>query len=74
MNYYKGKAFFALLAVCLLLFMPVSVVAEVVQANQEIRVGLTELYSGKDTLTVYNQKIGYGYCVGNVFLQEAVLE
>ena len=30
------------------------------------------MYSGKETLTIYNTTIGYGYCVNNTYLQEAV--
>ena len=74
MKYYKGKVFLVLLLVILQLFETVQVLAEPIPARQEIRVGLTSLYSGKETLTVYNKKIGYGYCVDNVYLQEAVLE
>lgn len=70
----KGKMFLALLLVSLQIMCAVPVQAELVTVQQEIRVGLTELYSGKETLTIYNNKLGYGYCVDNVYLQEAVLE
>ena len=74
MKNFKGKMFLALLLVSLQIMCAVPVQAELVTAQQEIRVGLTELYSGKETLTIYNNKLGYGYCVDNVYLQEAVLE
>ena len=74
MKRYKTKVFLALLLTILQLFGTIPVFALPLPAQQEIRVGLTSLYSGKDTLTIYNNKLGYGYCVDNVFLQEAVLE
>lgn len=48
--------------------------AELIPAQSEIRVGLTSLYSGKEAITIYNTQLGYGYCVDNMYLQEAVLE
>ena len=66
--------FFALLLVVLQIAGTIPVQAELLVTKQEIRVGLVSLYSGKETLTIYNNKLGYGYCVDNVFLQEAVLE
>ena len=74
MKKYRGKLFLALLLLCLQIMGTVPVQAELVSAWQEIRVGLTDLYSGKETLTIYNNKLGYGYCVDNVYLQELVLE
>lgn len=70
----RKKVFFAVLLIFMQLWSAVPVQAELVPAQQEIRVGLTSLYSGKETLTIYNTKIGYGYCVNNMYLQEAVLE
>lgn len=70
----KRKMLLALLLLVLQMIGTIPVQAEPVVAKQEIRVGLTTLYSGKDTLTVYNQKLGYGYCVDNIYLQETVLE
>ncbi len=70
----KYKLFVVLVLVFLQVIGTVPVQAELVPAQQEIRVGLTSLYSGKETLTIYNTKIGYGYCVNNRYLQEAVLE
>ncbi len=74
MKNHKGKVFLALLLLLLQIMGQVSVFAEIVPAKQEIRVGLASLYSNKETLTVYNKKIGYGYCIDNMYLQEAVLE
>jgi len=74
MKKYRRKMFFALLLVVLQIAGAVPVLAEPLVAKQEIRVGLTSLYSGKDMLTIYNTKLGYGYCVDNIFLQEVALE
>lgn len=46
--------------------------AELLPVGQEIRVGLTALYSGKNSITVSNTKLGFGYCTGKNYLQEAV--
>ena len=73
MKRYKSKVFLAVLLVALQIFGAVPVQAELFPAMQEIRVGLTSLYSDKETLTIYNSKLGYGYCVNNMYLQEAVL-
>ncbi len=51
----------------------VSVQAELIPVQTEVRVGLSSMYSGKESLTIYNTKLGYGYCVGNSYLQETVL-
>ena len=72
MKRYKGKVFLALLLVILQIMGAVPVQAELIPARQEIRVGLTSMYSGKETLILYNTTIGYGYCVNNTYLQEAV--
>ena len=74
MKKYRRKIFFALLLVVLQIAGTIPVQAELLVTKKEIRVGLVSLYSGKETLTIYNNKLGYGYCVDNVFLQEAVLE
>lgn len=41
---------------------------------QEIRVGLTELYSGKESITIQNTELSVGYCVDRKFLSETVLQ
>lgn len=74
MKSYKCKVFLALILILLQLWNAVPVQAELISTKQEIRVGLTSLYSGKETLTIYNTKLGYGYCVNHMYLQEAVLE
>lgn len=74
MKKYRSKVFLALVLLALQVLGTVPVQAELIAAQQEIRVGLTSLYSDKETLTIYNTKLGYGYCVGNKYLQEAVLE
>lgn len=66
--------FLAVLLLFVQIWGTVPVRAELVTAKNEIRVGLTSLYSGKKTLTIYNTKLGYGYCVNNLYLQETVLE
>ena len=48
MQDYKEKVFLVLLLVILQLFGTVPVFAEPIPARQEIRVGLMELYSGKE--------------------------
>lgn len=73
MKMYKCRVFLALVLLTVLIFGTISVKAEPVPAKQEIRVGLTSMYSDKETLTIYNTTLGYGYCVNNVYLQEAEL-
>ncbi|MGN0506860.1 MAG: SpoIID/LytB domain-containing protein [Lachnospiraceae bacterium] len=46
---------------------------ELINAGEEIRVGLTALYSGKQSITIENSALGIGYCVGRSYLQETVL-
>jgi len=70
----RRKIFFALVMVVLQIAGTIPVQAEPMVAEQEIRVGLTSMYSGKEELTIYNKKLGYGYCIDNLYLQEAVLE
>lgn len=41
---------------------------------QEIRVGLTEYYTGKEAITIKNTALGLGYCINRDYLQETVLE
>ena len=74
MNRYRYKIFFAVLLVLLQIWYAVPIQAEIIPAQYEIRVGLTSLYSGKETLTIHNKELGYGYCVGNTYLQEVILE
>ena len=70
----KGvTAFFMVLLLLLSIQKTVPVQAELIPVQTEVRVGLSSLYSGKETLTIYNPKLGYGYCVGNSYLQEVVL-
>jgi len=74
MRKYNRRVFLALVLVMVQLCTAVPVQAELLPAQQEIRIGLTSLYSAKETLTINNTKLGYGYCVGNTYLQEVVLE
>lgn len=73
MKKYRYKVFLALFLLIIQVFGTSSAQAELVSARQEIRVGLSSLYSGKETLTINNKKLGYGYCVNNKYLQEVVL-
>ena len=41
---------------------------------QEIRVGLTELYSGRESITIQNTELSVGYCVDRIFQPETVLQ
>jgi len=66
--------FFAIVLVLLQILPVSSLQAAPIPAQQEIRVGLTSLYSGKETITINNTIIGYGYCVDNTYLQEVTLE
>lgn len=74
------KKYIAVFLAVVLLFLqmhvtvPVQVQAELVSANTEIRVGLTSMYSAREEIKLYNSKLGYGYCIGNIYLQEVVLE
>ena len=70
----RRKVFLALVLIALQVWCTVPVQAELLSTGNEIRVGLTSLYSGKEKLTIYNTKLGYGYCVKNMYLQETVLE
>lgn len=74
MKKHKRKVFLAVVLIVLSVISTVPVQAELMQARQEIRIGLTSMYSGKETLTLYNTALGYGYCVNNTYLQEAELE
>ena len=74
MRKYRKKVFFVVLLILMQMWNAVPAQAELVSAGQEIRVGLTSMYSNKETLTIYNTKLGYGYCVNNMYLQELVLE
>ncbi len=74
MKKYRRQVFLVLLLVGLQIGSVIPVHAELIPAQKEIRVGLTSMYSNKETLTIKNTKLGYGYCVGNIYLQEAVLE
>lgn len=71
------RRLFALLAAAFLVFttqeqsMPAR--TELLQTGEEIRVGLTDLYSGKESITIKNSALGIGYCVGRSYLQETVL-
>ncbi len=73
MKKYKCRVFLALVLLTVQVFGTIPAKAEPVPAKQEIRVGLTSMYSGKETLTIYNTTLGYGYCVNNMYLQEAEL-
>lgn len=74
MKIYRRISFFAIILLLLQIFVPASLQAAPISAQQEIRVGLASLYSGKETITINNTILGYGYCVDNTYLQEAVLE
>ncbi len=73
----RFRVLFAFLAVTFLVFatqeqsMPAR--TELLQTGEEIRVGLTDLYSGKESITIKNSALGIGYCVGRSYLQETVL-
>lgn len=69
----KTTVFLAIMLIILQVWIPVTTLAELLPAKQELRIGLTSLYSNKETLTIYNTTVGYGYCVNNAYLQEAVL-
>ena len=70
----KGKIFVGIMLLLLQIWCAKVVQADLVPASYEIRVGLVSLYSGKETLTIQNTKLGYGYCLNNTYLQEAILE
>lgn len=74
MKKYKKRVFVALLLLTLQIFGAIPAQATLISAKNEIRVGLTSLYAGKETLTIYNTKLGYGYCVNQRYLQEMILE
>lgn len=65
--------FFIVLLLLLQLQDVVPVRAELIPVQTELRVGLTSMYSGKESLKINNIRLGYGYCVGNAYLQEAEL-
>ncbi len=73
----RFRVLFAFLAVMFLVFatqeqsMPAR--TELLQTGEEIRVGLADLYSGKESITIKNSALGIGYCVGRSYLQETVL-
>lgn len=70
----KIRVWAAAVLILLQCYVPIQAQAAVVSSRQEIRVGLTALYSGKNTLTINNKLLGYGYCVGNWYLEEIILE
>lgn len=74
MKSYKKRVFVALFLLTLQIFGTVPAQATLISVQNEIRVGLTSLYAGKETLTIYNTRLGYGYCVNNRYLQEMILE
>lgn len=74
MKKYRRQVFFALVLIFVQVWNLVPVKAELISVKNEIRVGLISMYSNKETLTINNTKLGYGYCVNNMYLQEAVLE
>ncbi len=74
MKKYRGKLFVVLLLLSLKVLETVPVRAELFLNQNEIRVGLTSMYAGKEQITIYNTKLGYGYCINNRYLQETVLE
>ncbi len=73
MNKKRIAVFLILILIFLESFPCRAVGAEVIKTGPELRIGLTSLYSGKEKLTIYNTALGYGYCVGNTYLQETVL-
>lgn len=73
MKKYRCRVFLALVLLTIQVFGTVSAKAELIPAKQEIRVGLTSMYSEKEAITIYNKTLGYGYCVDNIYLQEAEL-
>ncbi len=74
MKKYKSKVFLAIVLVIMQIWNRIPVHAELLSVQQEIRVGLVSMYADKETITIYNTKLGYGYCVNNMYLQETVLE
>ncbi len=73
MNWKKSVVFLFLVGFLLNICYPMIVKAETIATKMEIRVGLTELYSGKKSITIYNNRLGYGYCTGNTYIQEVLL-
>ena len=73
MKKYKVRMFLALFLLTIQVFGTIPAKADLIPAKQEIRVGLASMYSGKETLTIYNTTLGYGYCVNDTYLQEAEL-
>lgn len=73
MNWKKSVVFLFLVGFLINVCYPVIVQAETIATKMEIRVGLTELYSGKNSITIYNDRLGYGYCMGNTYIQELLL-
>ena len=73
MNWKKSAVFLFLVGFLINICYPVLVKAEIIATKMEIRVGLTDLYSGKESLTIYNEILGYGYCIGNTYIQELLL-
>ena len=73
MYWKKGVIFLFLVGFFVNICYSVIVKAETISTRMEIRVGLTSMYSGKTSITVYNDRLGYGYCMGNTYVQEVVL-
>lgn len=74
MKKYRRMVFTVLLLFVILVQETVPVQAELFFNPNEIRVGLISMYTGKEQITIYNTKLGYGYCVNNNYLQETILE
>lgn len=73
MNWKKGVVFLFLVGFLVNIWYPVIVRAETISTKMEIRVGLTSMYSDKKSITIYNDRLGYGYCMGNTYVQEVIL-
>ena len=73
MNWKKSVVFLFLLVFLTNVYYSNVVKAETISTNLEIRVGLTAMYSKKDSITIYNESLGYGYCMGNSYTQELIL-
>ncbi len=73
MNWKKRVIFLFLVGFLINICYPVIVQAETIATKMEIRIGLTDLYSGKKSIIIYNDRLGYGYCTGNTYIQEVLL-
>ena len=73
MNWKKNIIVFFLMVFFINICYPIIAKAETIPTKMEIRVGLTSMYSEKGSITIYNEKLGYGYCIRNTYKQEVLL-